>query len=85
MAARCSRFLRHDSHSPVGPGVPPQAHLRCRRPLRTGVKIGGALDEVLALDWSVALIVGVPQRRRGRFACRLTRVSERQSSERFRH
>jgi hypothetical protein len=31
-ARRCSFFLLHASHSPVGPGVPPQAHLRCSSP-----------------------------------------------------
>jgi len=30
-------FLRQSSHSPLGPGVPPQSHLRCSNPLRTAV------------------------------------------------
>src|SRR5207249_11904746 len=32
-----NRFSRHPPHSPSTPGVPPQAHLRCRRPGEMGV------------------------------------------------
>ena len=35
-----SRLRRHSAHSPSISGVPPQAHLRCKSPLRTGVKDG---------------------------------------------
>ncbi len=56
LPARCSFFLRQASHSPVGPGVPPQAHLRCKRLVRTGARLGDALDEVFALVWSGAFI-----------------------------
>jgi len=28
----CNRFLRHSSHSPACPSVPPQAHFRCKSP-----------------------------------------------------
>ena len=34
---RARRLRLHCSHSPVGPGVPPQAHLRCSKPACTGV------------------------------------------------
>lgn len=54
---RCSFFLRQDSHSPLGPGVPPQAHLLCKKPRGVGVKVGGALEEFLALVSCVALII----------------------------
>src|SRR2546423_6233969 len=74
---RCSFFLRQASHSPVGPVVPPQPHFRCKRPLRTGVKVGGALDEALAWVWRVALIVGVLRKRRERLGCRSFLVWER--------
>src|SRR5215217_1495455 len=37
---RPRRFLRHSAHSPVGPGVPPQAHLRWSTRAATGVNDG---------------------------------------------
>jgi hypothetical protein len=37
---RCSFLVRHASHSPVGPGLPPQAHLRCITLPRTDAKDG---------------------------------------------
>jgi hypothetical protein len=50
LARRCSFFLRHSSHSPDGPGVPPQAHLRCNGPPRTGVKDEGSAGFGLACN-----------------------------------
>src|SRR5215208_5476762 len=53
---RCKRFLRHSAHTPSGPGVPPQAHLRCNKPIRTGVKVGLEwlwVDTTVVLFWSL--------------------------------
>jgi hypothetical protein len=61
---RCSFFLRHDSHLPVGPGVPPQTHLRCKRPLRIGSGVRAGTGEVRAPVWSVAFIGKDREKRR---------------------
>lgn len=80
---RCSFSLRQVSHSPVGPGVPPHAHLRCKRVLRVGVKPGGA-PEILGLIWSVAFIALARQKRRERLGHPWLRVSRFQSFETIR-
>lgn len=46
LALCCSRFLPLASHAPVGPTVPPQAHVRWSNPLCTDVNDGvGALTD----------------------------------------
>jgi hypothetical protein len=61
LAAGCnifdSRFLRHASHSPAGPRVPPQAHLRCSSPpggmkLETAAEFG-AVFRAFAFNRSI--------------------------------
>src|SRR4051794_14825519 len=42
LRCRSSRFFWHSAHSPVGPEVPPQAHLRCNSLLAIGAAAGGA-------------------------------------------
>ena len=46
---RCSLFFRHSWHSPFGPGVPPHAHLRCSRRLRSAVIAGFADDRIFVV------------------------------------
>src|SRR5215213_8920099 len=41
------------AHSPLGPGVPPHAHLRCRRLRRTGFEAGIGFDVVSLAVWRV--------------------------------
>ena len=58
---RCwSLFFRHGSHSPVGPGVPPQAHLRCSKGPRTGVNDGIRLP--LAAARNLVPVTSTPPR-----------------------
>jgi hypothetical protein len=54
-----TRVALHAAHSPSGPGVPPQAHLRCSRLVRTGWSrdIWDAEGFLLSLNVAVAAFI----------------------------
>src|SRR4029453_8026903 len=64
---RWSLFFRHSSHSPVGPGVPPQEHLRCSRLLRKDAVIPGFADDCIFVV--MALLLSRPAAATSAWAC----------------
>ena len=57
---RCRRFLEHSSQSPLNPGAPPQAHLRCNRLLRASIRTSGIATRVWLCGLTVSRTILLP-------------------------